>query len=595
MLDITHRCGVARTGTWHAADLKLQVPDVLYFTSSRFPPPPFASALLSSFPITDKRPVIMDRGSIFVPREGPDGASIPPDHALPPSLEARETGLTEESLFKVVVGVKSIVKGKTEMYVLSGAASFLRDARGFVERIVALRTAIGAGRLLYAPGMAVPSNLAVLSYCGIDIVDSVAVLFEAGRGNWLNPDGVWVRDKIAHPPCRCRACLSEDGKKALTEHNEISLWEEMQHVRNSIAAGTLRELVERRAVNNPWNAAVLRHMDLRQYDFQESHAAVAGKTLKAHSHQSLTRPEVVRFRKRIVERYSKPLSAKVLLLLPCSARKPYSYSRSHRKFREAVNASGNPSAIHEVIVTSPLGVVPREVELVYPAAHYDIPVTGDWSRDEVAMVREDLESFLGKNKYDKVVVHLDAERQFVEDLLGGASFTCKGRATSEASLTALEKELQVAVENVPKVSRIARALEDMTALAKFQFGQGGEALVQGAELRGRYPMVKILRGGVQQAMLTERGLLSLTLDGGKVLSERNLYYVEIDDFYLQGSLFAVGVDFASLDIRAGDDVVVRHGNEVRAVGVAQMPSREMIESERGEAVKVRHALRSKPI
>jgi len=42
-------------------------------------------------------------------------------------------------------------------------------------------------------------------------------------------------------------------------------------------------------------------------------------------------------------------------------------------------------------------------------------------------------------------------------------------------------------------------------------------------------------------------------------------------------------------------VVVRHGGDVRAVGVAQMCSQEMIESERGEAVKVRHAAKSKSI
>src|SRR5438094_9701488 len=108
----------------------------------------------------------------------------------------------------------------------------------------------------------------------------------------------------------------------------------------------------------------------------------------AYSHESLHRPEIVRFRRRIRERYRKPPSARVLLLLPCSARKPYSASRSHRRFREAIQACRNPSVVHEVIVTSPLGLIPRELERFYPAGAYDIPVTGDWSRDHAAIVAE---------------------------------------------------------------------------------------------------------------------------------------------------------------------------------------------------------------
>ncbi|HEV8594454.1 MAG TPA: PUA domain-containing protein, partial [Thermoplasmata archaeon] len=53
-------------------------------------------------------------------------------------------------------------------------------------------------------------------------------------------------------------------------------------------------------------------------------------------------------------------------------------------------------------------------------------------------------------------------------------------------------------------------------------------------------------------------------------------------------VFAVGVVRADDRIRVGDEVVVRHGGEVRAVGVAAMNPREMVDLRRGEAVKVRH-------
>ena len=50
----------------------------------------------------------------------------------------------------------------------------------------------------------------------------------------------------------------------------------------------------------------------------------------------------------------------------------------------------------EIILTSPLGIVPRDLEYTYPAAHYDIPVTGDWSEIEKQHLENDLLDFFKK-------------------------------------------------------------------------------------------------------------------------------------------------------------------------------------------------------
>ena len=56
-----------------------------------------------------------------------------------------------------------------------------------------------------------------------------------------------------------------------------------------------------------------------------------------------------------------PTRTDTVVLLPCSARKPYSLSRSHALFAGAVR-----DRAHELIVTSPLGIVPRELEPLLP-------------------------------------------------------------------------------------------------------------------------------------------------------------------------------------------------------------------------------------
>jgi archaeosine synthase len=89
----------------------------------------------------------------------------------------------------------------------------------------------------------------------------------------------------------------------------------------------------------------------------------------------------------------------------------------------------------------------------------------------------------------------------------------------------------------------------------------------------------------------ERGLISLTLNGGEKLVSSKKYFVEIyDDFTLKGSVFAPGIKNADEKIRIGDEVIVLKNKKMAAVGVAQMNGDEMEQLNFGEAVKVRHKI-----
>ena len=92
------------------------------------------------------------------------------------------------------------------------------------------------------------------------------------------------------------------------------------------------------------------------------------------SEESLYRPEAVRWRQRM--EIMKPLGDTVVLL-PCSMKKPYSNSKSHQKFRKLTRS------YQELIVTSPFGICPRELENTFPIQSYDVSTTGSWSADEI--------------------------------------------------------------------------------------------------------------------------------------------------------------------------------------------------------------------
>lgn len=589
VFEVRARSGMGRNATWSVGGSTVPTPNVLFAVSPRHPAPLIAEILLTATPLQDPRPTFLDRGSLYRPLAHEGGLAIPADAARPsvlPDLERppMAPGTTVVATHAADVGAHP----EAELVVLGDAAAYLRRPKPFVAAIAELRRAMGYARLLYTPGIATPGNLAILAYSGVDLVDSTRVVFESTLGRFHTPDASWVSDEVDPGACACPACAAKGAGKDLEGHNTRALLEEARYAAMAIRTGRLRELAERRAANDPWSTTVLRELDLRHADWQEYHAPVAGGTLFAYTAQSLLRPEVVRFRRRLVERYAKPPSARVLVLLPCSARKPYADSKTHRRFRDAVWAAGNPHAAHEVIVTSPFGLVPRELERTYPAAHYDVPVTGDWSRDEVAVLQGDLRAFLARNHYDAVIAHVVTEAPFVRDVIPDATFTGGEKTTQDASLAALTGALFSALGGTPKVSVRPRIAEDLHNLAVFQFGAEGAALVAGASFRGRYPDVRIIKGETQVGSVTELGKISLTMDGGRILSDANAHWVEIEDFRPEGSVFAVGVTGADDRIRVGDEVVVRHQGDVRAVGVAAMNPREMVDLKRGEAVKVRH-------
>jgi archaeosine synthase len=340
-----------------------------------------------------------------------------------------------------------------------------------------------------------------------------------------------------------------------------------------IADQQLRELVESRSRMQATHTAILRHLD-RNYPFLEERLPVVRSTrLGAMTGESLNRPEVRRFADRVIGRYIPP-QADVLVLLPCSARKPYSLSSSHRKFSEAIGGRA-----FELIVTSPLGLVPRELERVYPAAHYDIPVTGYWDREELAFTAQVIAGFLQKHPFRRVIAHLDggalqAARMAAEQTGIGIGESCISRPTSGDSL----RDLDGLLEGERQVRH-----DPVRGTLSWQFGLAVDTT--GMSMRWKLPNLSVRRGREYLFSLDPgTGLLRPTFEGWQYLP--GVYRVRIDDFVPQGDVLAPGVVSADPAIREGDEVFVE-GPSAVATGRAAMPAFEMEASHRGVAVRVR--------
>lgn len=584
MLDLKASDGRGRVLEWvPEAGAAVRTPGLVFPETSLAAPPSWAQCVVTAKPTGRKDVVELAAGGTwFYPVAQTHTLVVPAPQPAPTTK----------------VQVLSV---GPELCVLHDAGGWARNPKQMAATLAQARREATPGRVLWAPALGTPEDYALWAYLGVDLFDASPLLLAAVRGQALTVDGPL--------PAADAARILGDGTQwdtaRLVAHNLEAARQELERIRHAIATGTLRALVERRVYTKAASVEVLRRMD-REHHYLEAAAPRHRTTpLPAMTGEALWSPEVESFRRRVRDAYEPPRSAKVLVLLPCSQKKPYKISRSHRAFARVLDESGIRPLLHEAMVTSPLGLVPRELEEAYPANQYDIPVTGHWLRDEEAIVKEQVSALLSKHDYDHVVVHMgQATFDVLRHLLPeNTRHTCLHHPTSQEDLKRLAEELARLKGLLGPVGAWAagrpRKLEDLRALASFQFGPAvAAAMTDGATTNGRMPFLKLERNGTQVGMTTpDRGVLSLTLEGAKILAAHKTKRVFIQDFPLRktSSLFAVGVTSADPDVRAGDEVVVLCGDEVRGSGTAQMSAEEMTHLRRGIAVTLRHHAEAKPV
>ncbi|WP_049926565.1 archaeosine synthase subunit alpha [Halopiger goleimassiliensis] len=551
--------------------------------------------------------LVEDAGSLWASdREVPEGdesqLTVLPHRAFPGGTaeEVQESFAVDypdvDYPSVAVVSSESATDQGTDAYALSDVQSVTGHGAALVEAVVSVREAIPADTALYVSGVATPRNVALLAYAGIDLFDATAAVVKGTEGRYLTTDEAYFLEDLDELPCSCPACRkprSAFTREDCAEHNRNALEAELAIVRRRIRDGRLRDYVEGQARHDQWLTAAMRELDAQWGYLEERTPILRDAQIAAATEDTLHRVEIQRFADRVTTRYRNRFK-NPLVLVPCSATKPYSESQSHRQFHDAIQWRA-----HLVSMTSPIGVVPQELETTYPAQHYDTVVTGRWSEDEKGFVSEVLRRYLERNRdtYPYVIAHVPDEgyRDIVErvesdfdDLAFTYTVPEGGHPTDDESLT----NLQEALSGELKYSKREREHNTVRAIADYLLGDGaGDDLFADITTTSRYPKIQVRdREETQLAtMVPQYGTLSFTLEGAKrwVDSDAPVKRVEIDGFVPHGSVLAPGVVDADEDIRVGDEVVVE-GPKAFAVGRAEMFGREMAESTRGVAAEIRH-------
>ncbi len=482
-------------------------------------------------------------------------------HVLPPSLDEADAGELADTGLLLPISWQRLNHDpklsnedlKPSIVVLVDAVQLATQQDKLVQALVVIKNRFPSA-LLWTPGLGGPDNAAVLTWFGVDLFDL-------------------ARSRQCHS---ANVLLTESGPRELVEasnessemDNQIFHWEcAINEIKSRLANGTLRTLVERQSLNSPKLVEHLRHHDKlcrNNKNLGISHVQ-KGTILHCNSHTSLENPIVTNWVDFISNSYQAPKGLdKVLILLPCSARKPYRMSKSHRKFLSVIGST----AYHEVMVTSPLGLVPRDLEEVWPASHYDIPVTGVWSLDELKRANAMLNDLLSRHNYHTVINH--SSMSFNLQDVDYFETRNDNSATSKEALENLADTIaRVASPLKLKSRRHHHILRDnFCSVARYKMEN--DAWLSDVQIRGKPPFWKIEKSGKQIAQWSnDRRGFSLSKSSIPIIAEHSSLKKVIlrDSVSWKGDIFSSIVKAFDNGIKAGDDLLIIQNNS--PIGLAR--------------------------
>lgn len=483
-------------------------------------------------------------------------------HVLPPSLDEADAGEAAGKGGLLPISWQRLnhdssllnLDTQPSIVVLVDAVQLASQQRKLVDALMAIKSQF-PGALVWAPGLGGPDNIAVLTWFGVDI-------FDLSRSRMCAASNILL---TCYGP---REIVAEvDGEESTIEA-QIEQWRSaIAEVKSRLSNGTLRALVEQQSLNSPNLVEHLRYHDkiTRENPNVGITHVPKGTILHCNSHDSLNNPIITKWVDFMNQNYQAPHGLdEVLILLPCSARKPYRMSNSHRKFLDAI---GN-SAFHEVMVTSPLGLVPRDLEETWPASHYDIPVTGDWSLNEIERTKQMLLSLINRHNYHTVINHSSMDF----DLDGVDYFATRQGlpATSKEALANLSQVVaEVSMNNKIRNRKHHKILLDnFSSIARYKMEN--DLWLEGVKIRGKPPFWRIEVDGKQIALWSnDRRGFSLAKASIPIISRHSsLKKINLNpEVIWKGDIFSNIVDSYDDGIQSGDDLLVMQNST--PVGLAR--------------------------
>ena len=431
-----------------------------------------------------------------------------------------------------------------------------------------------------------PMIFALCVAMGCDLFDSAAYILYAEDDRLLSTRGTFKLENLQEMPCSCEVCTKytpddlrampkERRRDLIAQHNLHVSFAELRLIRQAIYDGNLMELVEERCRAHPALLEAQRQLGLYANDLEKYDPRSKKSAFFYTGPESLSRPEVLRHMQKLREM---PKKSNLVILPP--TRKPYSKFFSGKLGEFYVQGPQQELDLDDtdfMVLDIPFGLIPLEIDEVYPLSQNDAPKTRDV--DSIEFVEDFLDEFA--EYYDQVLIH----SRVIRDL-----------EIEDCARYELSDDLRYKKDDVKKVK----------AIADYQFGVGaGDALFEGninIEKSKKTGKIRHIYDGKTLIvnMRASDSYLILSKEGAKRLhnalpypQNRVVVNKDSEPFALDGkSVFCKFVVECDEDIRSKDEVlIVNEQDELLAYGKALLGACEIEQFQTGQAIKTRKGMK----
>ncbi|MEM3536310.1 MAG: tRNA guanosine(15) transglycosylase TgtA [Candidatus Bathyarchaeia archaeon] len=319
-----------------------------------------------------------------------------------------------------LVAKSAVEMGKLpfQIYALGSPTEVMENYRFdvLVDMILTAKMNLPVEKPLHLFGAGHPLMFSLAVALGCDLFDSAAYAIYARENRYMTETGTWGLNELDYFPCACPKCSKTTPKEVLempqkerqafiAEHNLYVCCSELKRVKQAIKDGRLWEHLELRAHGHPFLFQALKK--LKNYaEYVEKYSPTVKKSgLFFFNYVGLSRPEVVRHQRRIKERYNPPKNAKILLLMPQTSTKPFHKSKEYKEVKRTL---GDYLAnVHICFYAAPFGVIPVELDEVYPLSQYEIALPLD--KETLEHVANQVADYINTKNYETVVLFHDPE------------------------------------------------------------------------------------------------------------------------------------------------------------------------------------------
>jgi 7-cyano-7-deazaguanine tRNA-ribosyltransferase len=270
-------------------------------------------------------------------------------------------------------------------------------------------------------------------------------------------------------PCSCPVCNRTDPKtvrelpkderlKLIAEHNLHVSFCELRTIKEAITEGRLWEHMEMRAHGHPSLLQALKQVTKYGKQLEKQSPITKKSGLFFMSSLGLARPEVVRYRNRLLDRYSPPPKAETLLLLPQTGTKPFHTSKEHEAVMNAIQQSLGDAVdlLHVCTYNAPFGIVPTELDDVYPLSQNEI--ASPFDAETLVYVAKQAEDYIKNTNYKQVFLLREA-KVWKGKMLAACKLACKKKQIPFIATRERDPWAKATVEHLAAVIREALTVQ----------------------------------------------------------------------------------------------------------------------------------------